>query len=523
MPETTATTAVICLLGAIFAARPALAADWPQWCGTDGKNMVSLERGLPESFVPGEKRGKEGTIDPATAKNVRWGVKICDALYSTPSVAGGKVLIGGVEGHDGIFAGLEAASGKILWRWKAPPKEVPHTINGFSIGISGIPQQLGVCSTAAIDGDRAYLVSNRFEVLCLDVNGQPPGPAAGQARVVWSYDMWDKLGVFPCDAANGSPLVDGDLVYVPTSNGVDRNTFRDTARERNRKIPAPKAPNLIVLDKRTGRLVATDGLDIAAQILHGQWSSPSLGKVGSRKLIFFGAGDGRCYAFEALASVPEKPVRLKTVWSCDCIPPEYRPAAGVEPVTQYCLGDKRVHGTLNKHDGTFVGPSEIIATPVFVDNRIYVSHRPRPGARPRSRGPALPRRDARRRHHLKRTPLDLPGVGPDALHGLRLRGPSLCFRRGRPAALPRCPDRQVLLGPRREVRNLGLDAGGRWKGLHAHLQRPLDLGGRQGSAGSGPDHRRRPGDGLAGGGQRHALHRIHRRLALGGPQTIRLL
>ena len=373
MPETTATTAVVCLLGAIFAARPAVAADWPQWCGTDGKNMVSLERGLPESFVPGEKRGKEGTIDPATAKNVRWGVKICDALYSTPSVAGGKILIGGVEGHDGIFACLEAASGKILWRWKAPPKEVPRTINGFSIGISGIPQQLGVCSTAAVDGDRAYLVSNRFEVLALDVNGQPPGPAAGQARVVWSYDMWDKLGVFPCDAANGSPLIDGDLVYVPTSNGVDRNTFRDTVRERNRKIPAPKAPNLIVLDKRTGRLVATDGLDIASQILHGQWSSPSLGKVGSRKLIFFGAGDGRCYAFEALASVPEKPVRLKTVWSCDCIPPEYRPAADVEPVTQYCLGDKRVHGTLNKHDGTFVGMSEIIATPVFVDNRIYVA------------------------------------------------------------------------------------------------------------------------------------------------------
>jgi outer membrane protein assembly factor BamB len=344
--------------------------------------MVSLERGLPASFVPGEKRSKEASIDRATAKNVQWGVKVCDAFYSTPSVAGGKVFIGGLEGRDGVFVCLEAASGKVLWRWKASPREVPRRINGFSVGISEIPQQLGVCSTAAIDGDRAYFVSNRFEVVALEVNGQPPGPRAGQARIAWSYDLWDQLGVFPCDAANGSPLVDGDLLYVPTSNGVDRNTFGDPARERNRKIPAPKAPNLIVLDKRTGRLVATDGLQIADRILHGQWSSPSLGQVGVvdeqghvglRNLVFFGAGDGRCYAFEALASVPEMPVRLKVVWSCDCIPPEYKPGPGVDAVTQYCLGDKRVHGTLNKHDGAFVGASEIIATPVSIDNCVYVA------------------------------------------------------------------------------------------------------------------------------------------------------
>jgi outer membrane protein assembly factor BamB len=123
-------------------------------------------------------------------------------------------------------------------------------------------------------------------------------------------------------------------------------------------------------------------MEIAGQILHGQWSSPSLGQVGIdgpngevelRNLVFFGAGDGRLYAFQALASVPEKPVRLKTVWSCDCIPPEYKPAKGVDAVTQYCLGDKRVRGTLNRNDGAFVGPSEIIATPVSVDNVVYVA------------------------------------------------------------------------------------------------------------------------------------------------------
>ncbi len=89
--------------------------------------------------------------------------------------------------------------------------------------------------------------------------------------------------------------------------------------------------------------------------------------------MFFGGGDGLCYAFEALASVPEKPVRLKTVWSCDCIPPEYKATGDWDPITHYCLGDKRVHGTLNKNDGKFVGRSEIIATPVLVNDRVYVA------------------------------------------------------------------------------------------------------------------------------------------------------
>jgi outer membrane protein assembly factor BamB len=360
------TFVILLCVGRLSSAR-----DWPQWAGSDAKNMVSPEKGLPDSFVPGDKK-PDGTIDLATARNVRWGARIAGAVYSTPSIAKGKIFVGGMERGNGIFVCLEADTGKLLWKWTAPAKKFPKDIDGFHIGIHEIPAQMGVCSTATIDGDRVYFVSQRFEVVCLDIHGEA-GSEAGDARVLWSFDMQEKVGAFPCDAANGSPLIDGDLLYVQTSNGVDRNSFSEPRKERERKFPAPDAPNVIVLDKRTGRLLATDQTRITDNLLHGQWSSLSLGKVGGRKLVFFGGGDGCCYAFEALASAPENSVRLKTVWRYDCIPPEYKVAAGDDRITHYCLGDKRVAGTLNQNDGAFVGMSEIIGTPVFVQDRVYVA------------------------------------------------------------------------------------------------------------------------------------------------------
>jgi outer membrane protein assembly factor BamB len=45
----------------------------------------------------------------------------------------------------------------------------------------------------------------------------------------------------------------------------------------------------------------------------------------------------------------------------------------LDAVSHYSLGDKRRKGTLNHNDGTFVGESEIIGTPVLQNHRIYVA------------------------------------------------------------------------------------------------------------------------------------------------------
>jgi hypothetical protein len=97
------TTLGVGLLVAAFYANGANGADWPQWCGTHGKNMISVEKGLPDSFVPGEKSSQGRQIVRATAKNVKWGVKVCQAFYSTPSVAEGRLFVGSVEPENGLF------------------------------------------------------------------------------------------------------------------------------------------------------------------------------------------------------------------------------------------------------------------------------------------------------------------------------------------------------------------------------------------------------------------------------------
>jgi outer membrane protein assembly factor BamB len=368
------------------------ARDWPQWGGSDGKNMVAEERGLPESFVPGEKDPQGSGILAGTTKNVKWSVKVGVATYSTPAVAGGKVFIGTCIDSKGTLKCLDAGNGKLLWQWTAPARDVPELLDGGKFCFRNHPRKLGLTSSPTVEGDRVYFVTHRCEVVCLDANGaaqggrstapeaqrgltptadQPAGQEVDTSRVIWSYDMYEEVGTRPADASHGNVLIDGDLLYVGTCNGVDRYANANEHGEL-RTPPAPLAPSLIALDKKTGRLVATDDAQIGPRLLHGQWSSPSLGMVGGRKLVFFGGGDGVCYAFEAVATVPEQPVKLKTVWTFDCNPPEYRQYGGLDAITHFARGDKRRSDTLNNNDGTFVGMNSFIASPVFYNSRVYV-------------------------------------------------------------------------------------------------------------------------------------------------------
>ncbi len=333
----------------------AAAGDSPEFCGSHSKNMVADEWNLPETFSFGEKNTAKGCVDVSTASNVAWGVRLNSVMYPSPSVAAGKVFVGGGDLSKGTLNCLDARSGEVLWQYRDPYRQFPKEIEkGRKFMIGHITRNLGIVSTAAVEDDCVYFVNHRCEVLCLD---------AASGKRVWSFDLWD-YGIRPADACNGSPLIDGDLLYVCTSNGTDRDA--QVAYYDARPTPAPNAPSLISLDKRTGHLVAADDArQIGPNIMHGQWSTPSLGIARGRKLVFFGGGDGYCYAFDAAT--------LKTVWRFDCVPAEYKPTGDLKWAACYSLGDKRLKQSLNKKDkSSYVGTSEILASPVFYKERIYV-------------------------------------------------------------------------------------------------------------------------------------------------------
>ena len=348
--------------------------------------MVSVEERLPSSFEPGKKRPDGSGIDMSTTRNVRWVAKLGTENYSSPVVANGRVFIGtnddsldddrysATEG--GLLLCLEEASGRRLWKLVVPRLEIDRSKVSEDFDL----MNLGICATPTVDGEQVYVVTNRCEVLCLDVDGMADGndgpyrdestfsipagrpPVAlhpDDADILWRFDMLRELPVFPHDAANSAITVYGDCVYVGTANGVYDG-----------KVVLPTAPSIIALDKQTGRLIAKDDGRISAAVFHGQWSSPALATVGAQTLVLYGGGDGFCHAFTAIAGTPPADGLLLRTWSLDANPQEYRVRDG--RAIDYWAGDRR-KGPANRNDGQYVGPSEIIGTPVVHSNRVYVT------------------------------------------------------------------------------------------------------------------------------------------------------
>jgi len=377
---------VVGLIGAMAlalhgGATPAGAEDWPQWGGNDpGRNMVSTEKNLPDTFNA-----------RSSIENVRWMATLGNYISGNPTIANGHVYVGTDDAaldedprfkrtHGGMVQCLDEQTGRVLWRLPIPVRPRTRLPQNAHYG----EQRMGCCSSPAVSGDRVYVMNGACEIMCLSANGLADGNkgpykdeatyTAGQGNpavklgkhdgdIIWIYDLVDQLGICPHDITAGSVLIDGRFLYVESGNGV--NSAHDRCLH-------PDAPSFICLDAETGKLLATDTEMLGHRMWHCLWSPPSMGVVNGRKLVFFGGSDGVCYAFEALTSVPSEPIHFKKVWQYDADPPSYRYPDGQKPFNYY-IGDKRKKYSTNKNDGTFLGPSEIISTPVFHDNRVYVT------------------------------------------------------------------------------------------------------------------------------------------------------
>ena len=338
------------------------AADQPQWGQAWSRNLVSEERGLPETF------------DPQSGRNIEWSAELGTETHGTPIVAGGRVYIGTnngrprdpvQQGDRGVLMCFDEKSGRFLWQLAFPKRSEDIYFDWPNSGI---------CSPVTVEGDRVYFVNNRGVVLCLEEKSdvgksKAQSPESGTNAVsnatgpktVWEYDLVSGVGIWSHDAAHISILVHGDYLYLNTGTGVD-NTHK--------RIRTSEAPSLVVLDKRTGRLVARDDEHIAPNIFHSTWSPPSLAAVRGRPLVFFAAGNGMVYAFE---TVPSGVMGNHTSSQHSNTPPLHLPIA-LRKVWQFDFDPGAPKTNVHKYNSNRrESPSNFFGMPVFYNNRIYVA------------------------------------------------------------------------------------------------------------------------------------------------------
>jgi HEAT repeat protein/outer membrane protein assembly factor BamB len=284
-----------------------------------------------------------------TGRNIVWSVDLGNETFGRPVVAGDAVYVGtdnarqmnrAYQDEAGVLMAFHAKDGRFLWQDLAPRVE------------RGLREFLLPSTTSApyVEGSRLYYVTAECQLRCLDAqgfrDGENDGPYReevfqddGAADIVWELDICGRLGVFPHEATNSEVLPVGDLLMVSTSNGQN---------EGHTRVPSPRAPGLIAVDKRAGEVVWR-AIGPGEQVLHGQWSSPAAATVNGRIQVLFGGGDGWLRSYDAASG--------HEVWRFDGNPKDARwlPRPGV------------------------LSRGSIIASPVFADGRVFVAMGQSPG------------------------------------------------------------------------------------------------------------------------------------------------
>lgn len=293
--------------------------------------------------------------DTTTNRHILWSVELGNEVYGRPVVDGDVVYIGAdntrqmnpaFHEDSGVLMAFRVTDGAFLWQDVSPRVE------------RGLREFLLPSTTSAplVEGDRLYYVTAECQLRCLDTHGFRDGEDDGPYReevfndnaaadIIWQLDM-PALGVFPHEACNSDVLPLGDLLIVGTSNGQN---------EGHTRVPSPRAPSLIAVNKHSGELVWR-AVGPGDRVLHGDWSSPVAANVNGRIQVLFGGGDGWLRAYDAASG--------HEVWRFDGNPKDARwlPRPGV------------------------LSRGSIIASPVFADGRVFVAMGQSPG---HGNGPSL--------------------------------------------------------------------------------------------------------------------------------------
>ncbi len=320
--------------------------DWPQWGGSSMRNNTPEAANIPAQWDIGEF-DDDGNWIAGSGQNIKWVSKLGSQSYGNPVIANGQVYVGTNNGAGwikrypardvdlGCVICFSEKDGKFLWQ---------HSNEKLASGRVNDWELQGVCCAPMVEGERLWYVSSRGEVVCLDTQGfhdgendgpfkEEPNENKDEADVIWAFDMMKEIRLFQHNMCSCSVTGVGDLLFVNTSNGVDESHFN---------IPSPDAPSFLCMDKNTGKVLWSDkspGLNI----LHGQWSSPTVAVLGGVTQVIFPAGDGWIYSFLAEKTDDGK---AKLLWKFDANPKETRWVLGGRGKRNNVIGTATIYNDL---------------------------------------------------------------------------------------------------------------------------------------------------------------------------------
>lgn len=280
--------------------------------------------------------------DLTSGKNVLWRAPLGSVVFRSPVIHGDQIYVGTNNAGGfvsryppqvdlGVLLCFRKSDGKLLWQ---------HSNEKLPTGrVHDWPLQ-GIASRPCVEDDRLWYVTNRCEVVCLDTAGfrdkKNDGPDRGEsftdpmeADVVWRFDMMRQLGVSPHNVSSSTVAVWEDRIFVGTGHGVDESHTAQTTA----------APSFAALDKATGKVLWTDDSP-GKNILHGQWASPVVARLGGTTQVLFPGGDGWLYSFDPKGTPDGKGNLL---WKFDCNPKDSKWVLGGRGTRNNLLMAPTVH------------------------------------------------------------------------------------------------------------------------------------------------------------------------------------
>ena len=241
--------AVLALAGAVCGAQPL------QWPVDHSRNPAMEVRDLPSEL---------------SEENLVWEFDVRGgSQFAMPVIAGDRLLLGSTQRsllHDelarlnreqsgGALICLDRLTGDLEWELLAP-----------GLGSIGSYGMYGICNTPLVESNRAYFVDPLGNLLCLDMNGQADGndgpftdelaymantgchilkdrvledppPAEMKSKygdIIWRFEFLERFQLAWKHAFSGTMIIDGDLIYLPTTSAT---------RAEARRMGTPEARN----------------------------------------------------------------------------------------------------------------------------------------------------------------------------------------------------------------------------------------------------------------------------------------